>query len=79
MVLIYAHVYLSFVHNFLGKKAALIIMTDGEPSDGDIVGEGVEDVTAISLTVANLQHISTFRFGAFASNAVAIVTQILSL
>ena len=73
-------IYLLYIIFFIvGKKAALIIMTDGEPSDGDIVGEGVEDVTAISLTVANLQHISTFRFGAFASNAVAIVTQILTL
>ena len=68
-------IYLLYIIFFIvGKKAALIIMTDGEPSDGDIVGEGVEDVTAISLTVANLQHISTFRFGAF-----AIVTQIPSL
>ena len=68
-------IYLFYIIFFIvGKKAALIIMTDGEASDGDIVGEGVEDVTAISLTVANLQHISTFRFGAF-----AIVTQIPSL
>ena len=63
----------------VGKKAALIIMTDGEPSDGDIVGEGVEDVTAISLLLVSSLFISTFRFGAFASIAVAIVTQILSL
>ena len=79
MVLIFAHVYLSFVHNFLGKKAALIIMTDGEASDGDIVGEGVEDMTAISLLLVSSPFISTSRFGAFASIAVAIVTQILSL
>ena len=60
-------IHLLYIIFFIvGKKAALIIMTDGEPSDGDIVGEGVEDVTAISLTLANLQHISTFRFGALA-------------
>ena len=35
---------------FVGKKAALIIMTDGEASDGDIVGEGVKDMRAISLS-----------------------------
>ena len=50
----------------VGKKAALIIMTDGEASDGDIVGEGVEDVTAISLLLVSSPFISTSRFGAFA-------------
>ena len=73
-------IYLLYIIFFIvGKKAALIIMTDGEPSDGDIVGEGVEDVTAISLLLVSSLFISTFRFGAFASIAVAIVTQILSL
>ena len=70
---------LHMIFFIVGKKAALIIMTDGEPSDGDIVGEGVEDVTAISLLLVSSLFISTFRFGAFASIAVAIVTQILSL
>ena len=73
-------IYLLYIIFFIvGKKAALIIMTDGEASDGDIVGEGVEDVTAISLLLVSSPFISTSRFGAFASNAVAIVTQILSL
>ena len=70
---------LHMIFFIVGKKAALIIMTDGEASDGDIVGEGVEDVTAISLLLVSSPFISTSRFGAFASIAVAIVTQILSL
>ena len=42
--------HLHAVFFFVGKKAALIIMTDGEASDGDIVGEGVKDMRAISLS-----------------------------
>ena len=57
---------LHMIFFIVGKKAALIIMTDGEASDGDIVGEGVEDVTAISLLLVSSPFISTSRFGAFA-------------
>ena len=38
---LYSHAYL-YLHSMsmmIGKKAALIILTDGEASDGDIVGE----------------------------------------
>ena len=60
-------IYLLYMIFFIvGKRAALIIMTDGEASDGDIVGEGVEDVTAISLLLVSSPFISTSRFGAFA-------------
>jgi hypothetical protein len=33
----YSHYLMEFNTLLIGKKAALVILTDGEPSDGDIV------------------------------------------